>query len=113
MRIPVTRESDNELCGYVIAVADHWRALTVFGGILATCDSRDAAVAHVRARGLPALAAHWQYYDSGAGTWHTCLIQEANATTVTIALGYYSLPGVPTRRLSAADFARGDILTLE
>ena len=113
MRIPIYRESDQELVGFVIPVADHWRALTVFGGILATYETQQQATQHVVARGLKALSAHWQYYDVSAGTWHTCLIQEADPASVTIVLGFESIPGTPTKRLMAADFARGDILTLE
>ncbi len=113
MRIPIYRDNDHELLGFVISVADRWRALTVFGGILATFASESDAHAHVVRRGLPSLAAHWQYYDTSADQWHTCLIQEANETTVTIVLGYVSEPGALTKTLSADDFARGDILTLE
>ena len=113
MRIPIHRDNDHELLGFVISVADRWRALTVFGGILATYATQNDASAHVVRRGLASLAAHWQYYDASADQWHTCLIQEANETTVTIVLGYTSEPGAPTKILSANDYARGDILTLE
>ena len=113
MQIPIHRDSDNELLGFVISVAGRWRALTVFGGVLATFASRSEAHAHVVRRGLPSLAAHWQYYDAGADQWHTCLIQEADEATVTILLGYTYEPGIPTKTLRAADYARGDILTLE
>ncbi len=113
MRIPVFRDTDHELLGYVIPVAQHWRALTLFGGILATCDTQADASAYVVRRGLAALAAHWQYYDCSTAQWHTCLIQEANETTVTIVIGYASEPGAPTKTLTADNYARGDILTLE
>jgi hypothetical protein len=113
MRIPIHRDSDHELLGFVISVADRWRALTVFGGVLATFASRSEAHAHVVRRGLPSLTAHWQYYDAGADQWHTCLIQEANERTVTIVFGYASEQGAPTKTLTDNDFARGDILTLE
>jgi hypothetical protein len=113
MRRPIYRDSDHELLGFVISGADRWRALTVFGGILGTFATERDASAHVVRRGLPSLAAHWQYYDTSADQWHTCLIQEAHESTVTIVLGYTSEPGAPTKTLSADDFARGDILTLE
>jgi hypothetical protein len=113
LRFPIYRHADNELVGFVIAVSTHWRALTLFGGILATFDTRQAATQHVLARGLASLAAHWQYYDCTAAAWHTCLIQEANESTVTIVIGFEAVPGAPTKRLSADDFVRGDILTLE
>ena len=113
MRIPIHRDADHEIVGFVIPVAHAWRALTVFGGILETCDTRDHATQVVLARGLKALAAHWQYYDVGADNWSTCLIQEASAASVTIVLGFASVMGAPTKRLTASDFARGDILTLE
>ena len=113
MRVPIYRDNDHELLGFVLFVADRWRALTVFGGILATFATQSDASAHVVRRGLPSLAAHWQYYDTSTDQWYPCLIQEANETTVTIVLGYISEPKAPTKTLSADDFARGDILTLE
>ncbi|MFM2309325.1 MAG: hypothetical protein RLY87_1446 [Chloroflexota bacterium] len=113
MRIPIHRDADHELVGFVIPVAHAWRAVTIFGGILDTCDTQHDARAVVLARGLKSLATHWQYYDVSADAWHTCLIQEASTTSVTIVLGYASVSGAPTKQLTAADFARGDILTLE
>jgi hypothetical protein len=35
-------------------------------------------------------------------------IQEANAAAVTVALGYYSLPGVPTQTITAAQLRSGE-----
>jgi hypothetical protein len=35
-------------------------------------------------------------------------IQEANAQSVTLALGYYSMPGVPTLTITASKIAAGE-----
>lgn len=35
-------------------------------------------------------------------------IQEANPTTVTVARGYYSMPGVPTLTITAQQLASGE-----
>jgi hypothetical protein len=42
------------------------------------------------------------------GAEEVVCIQEANPRDVTVALGYYSLPGVPTLTIAAQEIAAGD-----
>lgn len=94
---------DGELCGFVRAAEDGWHALTVFGGVLARSDDERDAESRVRDVGLSALAERWTMIDHATGEEEIVLIQEASPEGVTVALGYYSLPGVPTRRITRAD----------
>ena len=42
------------------------------------------------------------------GAEEVVCIQEANPTTVTVARGYYSMPGVPTLTITAQQLASGE-----
>jgi hypothetical protein len=108
----VRRASDDELEGYVEADQGGWRALTVFGGLLGTAESRQAALDIVRRRGLASLAERWYWWSREAAGWRVVLPQEASPGRVRVAIGYYSLPGVETAVITAADLAAGDRLTL-
>ena len=101
------RPSDGELCGYVDERAGQWHAVTVFGAELGRHDSRADAVDQVLVEGLPSLAERWTLRHRDGAEEVVC-IQEANAGSVTVALGYYSLPGVPTRTITAAQLATGE-----
>jgi hypothetical protein len=48
----VRRADDDELEGHLSEVDDGWRAITVFGGLLAITDSRSAAIGIVHRVGL-------------------------------------------------------------
>lgn len=102
----VTRQDDGELCGHVEPVGEQWLALTVFGGELGAHPTRDAAVAHVLAEGLASLAERWTLRGIDGDDEIVC-IQEANPDSVTVALGYYSLPGVPTMTITTAELESG------
>jgi hypothetical protein len=109
----VRRERDDELEGYVEATEDGaWRALTVFGGVLATLPSRDAAIELVHRQGLASLAERWYWWSRRDATWRTVVPQETSPGRVCVAIGYYSLPGVETALITAQDLAAGDRLSL-
>jgi hypothetical protein len=103
----VHRSDDDELCGFVDEHDERWRALTVFGAVLGEHDERAAAVAHVLGDGLASLAERWTLRDGATGDEEIVCIQEANAERVTVALGYYSLPGVPTRTITREQLITG------
>ncbi len=105
--IEVRRIEDNELCGYVDLGGREWHALTIFGGRLGTHDRRDDAEHQVLDVGLASLAERWTLIDTASGEEHVVCIQQASPSSVTLALGYYSLPGVPTRTLSVSELADG------
>jgi hypothetical protein len=104
----VRRQSDGELCGHVEEQAGEWYALTVFGAVLGRHDLRQGAVDQVLTDGLASLAEHWTLRHGENGEEEVVCIQEANAAAVTVALGYYSLPGVPTLTITAAQLASGE-----
>lgn len=108
----VRRGSDGELEGYITPGDGGWRALTVFGGHLATVGSRREAVDIVHRRGLSSLAERWHWWSRADGEWQVVLPQEASPGRVRVAVGYYSLPGVPTATITTDDLAAGDRLTL-
>lgn len=103
----IRRSADNELCGYVRERDGVWESLTVFLATLAHHTNRADAVDHVERVGLTALGDVWEYRDEGSDHWEPVRIVEASPTRVTIAIGYYSLPGVPTVSLPAAVVGTG------
>lgn len=95
----VRRTTDDELCGYIAQRGGAHVALTVFHGELATFDSDALARQHVLDHGLASLHRHWHFRNSPQEEWQLVLIQEARPGWARIVLGYYSLPGVPTREV--------------
>jgi hypothetical protein len=106
----VRRESDDELCGFVARSTSGWQSLTVFGAVIGEHEHRDDAVAQMLEVGLAVLAERWQLRHRSEDEGEVVLIQEADPTGVTLALGYYSLPGVPTKRVSRDDLLSGEWL---
>lgn len=104
----IRREDDGELCGFVDHRADGWHSLAVFGGTLDVHDSCDDAERHVRSEGLASLAERWRLLNRSTGEDQVVCIQEASPQGVTLALDYYSLPGVPSLRISSVELAGGD-----
>ena len=104
----VRRTSDGELCGHVDERDGHWYALTVFGATLGRHIGRQEAVDHVLTDGLASLGERWTLRHGTSGEEEVVCIQEANAAEVTVARGYYSLPGVPTLTITAAQLASGE-----
>jgi hypothetical protein len=103
----VRRADDGELCGFVEDREGRWCARTVFGALLGDHADRDGAVEQVRREGLASLAERWTLRNRETGAEEIVCIQEANETVVTVALGYYSLPGVPTRTFTVGELGAG------
>jgi hypothetical protein len=101
------RRDDGELCGFVVDVSGRWAALAVFGSTLAEYDSEEAARHHVAERGLAALADRWTLIDGASGAEQVVCIQQANPVEVSVALGYYSLPGVESLAISSDEITSG------
>ena len=102
------RSGDGELCGFVEARDGQWVALTVFGAVLGSHDERVHAVDHVLTEGLSSLAELWTLHHGESGTEEVVCIQEVNDAGITVALGYYSLPGVPTLTITTDQIAAGE-----
>ncbi|GAA4675943.1 hypothetical protein GCM10023215_04920 [Pseudonocardia yuanmonensis] len=61
-RTEVRRADDDELIGFVERdPAGTWRALSVFGGLITTAGTEEAATAEVTGRGLAVLAETWWF----------------------------------------------------
>ena len=103
----VRRETDQELCGFVEQRGGKSCALTVFGSTLGQYDSRAEAQQHVLIEGLASLAERWALRGRDGGEEIVC-IQEANPDSVTVARGYYSLPGVPTLKITRQQLTDGE-----
>jgi len=101
------RRDDGELCGHVAHHDGRWRSLTTFGATLGDHDDELAARAHVAASGLSSLADHWTLTDRSTGEDQLVCIQQVDPVEVTVALGYYSLPGVPTLTIRVEDLMSG------
>ena len=81
--------------------------MTIFGGRLGTHDRREDAERQVLDAGLASLAERWTLTDTASGEEQVVCIQQASPSSVTLALDYYSLPGVPTMTLARSDLASG------
>lgn len=104
----VRRPIDDELCGHVDWRDGTWCALVVFGVVLGRHPHRDAAVEQVLTEGLAVLADRWTLRNPTTEAEEVVCIQEANVSAVTVARGYYSLPGVPTLTITADQLASGE-----
>lgn len=102
----VRRPEDGELCGHVELRDGSWCALVVFGAVLGHHPTRDGAVDQVLTDGLASLAERWTLQDASGWDEVVC-VQEANEHTVTLALGYYSMPGVPTLTIARHELDAG------
>lgn len=103
----VRRDHDGELCGHVAHRDGEWCALAVFGAVLGHHDERDDAVQQLLTEGLACLAERWTLRDGSTGDEEIVCIQEANPASVTLALGYYSMPGVPTLTVTRDELEAG------
>ena len=98
--IEVRRPEDNELCGFVEESEGGWHSLSVFGGLLDSFAHQSEATDHVLSVGLASLAERWWFREGTESEWQVVCIQEASPESVTLALDYYSMPGVPTITIS-------------
>ena len=62
-------------------------------GRLGNYNRRDDAERHVLEVGLASLAERWTLFDAASGEEQVVCIQQVSPSSVTLALGYYSLPG--------------------
>lgn len=102
----IRRSDDDELCGFTTRRPDGWHALTVFGGRLGVYEVHADAERRVRDDGLASLAERWTLVGHEAEEQIVC-IQEASPTAVTLALDYYSMPGVPTLTIARTQLDDG------
>ncbi len=91
-KIPINREDDGELLGFIVHDNLGWEAQTIFGYPLARADDKQSVDQVVREQGLKSLLGVWQYFDRDDQSWHTCIIKEAFEHKVKVirtnAMGY-------------------------
>lgn len=83
-RIPVIREEDDELLGFIEHEAAVWTAQTIFGYVFARVANQNAAEAIVRERGLSVLDGVWQYFDKSDKAWYPCRLKEVYELRVVV-----------------------------
>lgn len=83
-KIPINREDDGELLGFIVQDSAGWEAQTIFGYPIAHTDDKESADQVVRSQGLHSLTGLWQYYDKDDKAWHPCIIKEAFAHKVIV-----------------------------
>lgn len=105
--IEVRREFDGELCGSVTEADGGWQALTVFGAVLDAVDSHERARQVVLSEGLAVLSDRWTLVDGVTGDEEVVLIQHCSPDEVTVALGYYSIPGVASQTIPVPELVAG------
>lgn len=101
------RRDDGELCGYIEPRGDRWRSLTSFGATLGDHDGEADARQHVATQGLSALADRWTLIDGSTGEEQVVCIQQVSPAQIEVALGYYSLPGVPSMSIDLEELTAG------
>lgn len=84
-KIPIYRNEDSELVGYIKEAEDGWMALTIFNYPLSLGLSRDEATQFVREKGLAVLLEPWEYYDESLNNWLKCIMVEVSKDSVKIA----------------------------
>jgi hypothetical protein len=75
-RIPIIREDDAELLGYIEQTSAGWTAQTLFGYVFARSDARQAVDEAVRSQGLLILQGVWRYYDKNDKAGYPCILKE-------------------------------------
>lgn len=83
-KIPIHREDDGELLGFISQDSAGWQAQTIFGYTLARTDNQRDAEMVVREQGLSSLMGTWQYFDTDDKQWYPCILKEANERKVTV-----------------------------
>ena len=111
----VRRPDDGELLGYVRqpSVGGDWQALTVFGAVLATASTRQAARTIVVSDGLASLARRWFHRSATDGAWRVVVLTETWPGRTRGVIGLYPLPGAPAFDISAEALTAGDEMTLQ
>ena len=91
-RIPILRQDDGELLGYIEQDGTSWTAQTMFGYIFARSVERQEVEEVVRSQGLIILQGVWQYFDRDDKVWYPCILKEAYDGSVKVirtnAMGY-------------------------
>lgn len=83
-KIPIIREDDGELLGFIEKDSAGWTAQTIFGYVFARNADRAPIEQTVRSEGLIILQGVWQYFDKDDRTWYPCILKEVHEARVTV-----------------------------
>jgi hypothetical protein len=83
-KVPINREDDGELLGFVEQTSAGWTAQTIFGYVFARSDSQAAIEETVRSQGLIILQGVWNYFDKKDRAWHPCILKEVFENKVVV-----------------------------
>ncbi len=83
-KIPINRQDDGELLGYVVKDGTSWTAQTMFGYVFARSENQNDVENAVRSQGLSILQGIWQYFDKEERAWFPCVLKEAYEGKVTV-----------------------------
>lgn len=81
--LPVKREDDGELLGFVAKDPTSWTARTIFGYVIARADTQTSAASIVRSKGLSILKGMWRFQDTD-GEWYPCVLKETYENRVIV-----------------------------
>lgn len=91
-KIPIIRQDDGELLGYVEKETTGWSAQTIFGYVFARDTTQVSVEEAVRSQGLSILQGLWHYYDKEERAWFPCVLKEVFPNRVIVirtnAMGY-------------------------
>ena len=76
VKIPIHRNNDDELLGFIVQDKLGWIAQTIFGYEIARADNSVEATRIVREQGLQFLTGMWQYFDDDDRDWYPCVLKE-------------------------------------
>lgn len=80
---PVVDEDSGEKLGYICREHAAWKAMTVFGYVLARTTTQGAAESIIRTECKAALGGMWRYQDSDH-EWYACILKEVFENRVVI-----------------------------
>lgn len=83
-RIPINREDDGELLGFIEKSNASWTAQTIFGYVFARAENQAAVEEAVRSQGLTMLQGLWHYFDKKDRDWHPCVLKEVHENRVVV-----------------------------
>lgn len=83
-KIPINREDDGELLGFITQDSTGWAAMTIFGYVFARATDKASVEEAVRSQGLTILQGVWQYFDKADKAWRPCILKEVYVGRVTV-----------------------------
>lgn len=82
--MPVIRDDDGELLGYVRQEKSAYVAETIFGYPLARTERQPEAEMVLRSEGLLSLQGIWRYYDTDESDWFPCTLKDVYENRVVV-----------------------------